>query len=285
MKSLIAKFKFLLVLLIFLSNNSWSSNSSRIIERNLDNSIIKEIENAFLFNEKEQNSIDNNLETYNESKSKIKQEKSKFGFTASGNSVKKVDIDKKTKERVAYYSYINGQYEVALKIYKDLTIKYPADNYPKYCLALTYQKLKQFRKAKVIYFELLKDNPENKEEIVGNLVAALSQENPSRALFLLTKLVNQNPGNGYFLAQKALIFEQMNKIHQAINTMKKATTIEPANIEFKLNLAILYDKNKNFEDALMQYQRVLISYKNGEKNTNIPIHQVVSRIDVVKNLI
>lgn len=266
----------------FFSCNAWSYNSSKIIEKNLDSNIINEIEDAFLFTKNERNSIKNNsiIRSHNP---KNDDSEPRFGFQTDGSD-EKIDIDKKTKERVAYNSYINGQYEVALKIYKDLVAKYPADNYPKYCLALTYQNLKQFKKAKIIYLKLLQDNPNNKQEIIANLITVLSHENPNRALFLLSKLARQNPENGYFLAQKALVFKQINQIDQAINSLQQAINIEPDNIEFQLNLAILFDQNKDFEKALMQYQRVLKSYKN-QGNNNIPINQIVLRIDAVKNLI
>ncbi len=284
MKNLKLKFKLLTIIFLSFANSAWSFSTDDIVQKDLDSNIINEIEDAFLFNESENKTINKYI---NKADYQTKSEDSnpRFGFKTD-NSSQKIDINKKTKERIAYNSYINGQYEVALKIYKDLVAKYPADNYPKYCLALTYQKLKQYKKAKLIYFELLKDNPKNKEEIVANLVTVLSQESPSRALFLLSKLANQNPNNGYFLAQKSLVLEQLERFDEAIIAMKEAIAIEPENIEFQLNLAIIYDQNKNFEEALMQYQRVLKSYNSyGDENGKIPVHQIVARIDIVKNLI
>lgn len=284
MKNLKLKFKLLTIIFLSFANSAWSFSADDIVQKDLDSHIINEIEDAFLFNESENKTINKYINKAN-NQAKSQDSNPRFGFKTD-NSSQEIDIDKKTKERIAYNSYLNGQYEVALKIYKDLVVKYPADNYPKYCLALTYQKLKQYKKAKLIYFELLKDNPKNKEEIVANLVTVLSQESPSRALFLLSKLANQNPNNGYFLAQKSLVLEQLKRLDEAIIAMKEAIAIEPGNIEFQLNLAIIYDQNKNFKEALMQYQRVLKAYNSySDENGKIPIHQIVARIDIVKNLI
>ena len=282
-------FSLLLVLIVFFT--ATKSFASQFEERNLtlDENIAAQIQGSFLYSKKETAIIDNYKNyDFDQDISVNENQGNKYNFVISKSKSKKYDInlDKKTQEKTAYNAYINGQYEIAIKIYKELIKKNPFDTYPKYCLALTYQKLKQYRDAKEIYFKLLTQNPENKEDIVANLMVILSEESPKDAIYHLTKLANQNPDSGYFLAQKALILEKIGNHKMAIQDMKRATLLEPKRADYQFNLAVIYDRSEKYEEALEAYYNVLKEYKSGEEwGYNIPINQVISRIDVVKTFI
>lgn len=271
---------------------STQSHASQFKERNLtlDENIAAQIQGSFLYSKKETAIIDNHKNSYpNQDDGDIDKAKSnKYNFVISKEKKKKynANLSKTTQEKTAYGAYVNGQYEVAIKIYKELITKNPFDNYPKYCLALTYQKLKQYRDAKEIYFKLLTRSPTNKEDIVANLVAILSEESPKDAIYHLTKLANQNPDSGYFLAQKALVLEKIGNHEMAIREMKRATLLEPRRSDYQFNLAVIYDRHEKYEEALEAYYNVLREYKSNENwGYNIPINQVISRIDVVRTFI
>ncbi len=252
-----------------------------------DDNVVSEIEKAFLYSEKEKMAIKTNDDIVKNRKNYPGDEDkaNKFGFEISTPKYK-VDLDKKAQEKLAYNAYINGQYEVAIVLYKKIIADYPLDQDAKYSLAMTYQKLKQYKSAKKIYFDLLKNDANNKEDIVANLVMVLSEESPNEAIFILTKLSRQNPDSGYFLAQKAVILDKMGNNEMAIHTMKEAIMKEPARVDYKFNLAVMYDKCEKFKDALNSYYEVVQGYQTNDSwSRSIPIEQVKSRIQIVKTFI
>tara|TARA_A100001015_G_scaffold217738_1_gene244650 strand:- start:4209 stop:5030 length:822 start_codon:yes stop_codon:yes gene_type:complete len=264
--------------------------SDYLVQKDLPNStdITTQIENAFLFSKKERGAIYHDTMKIRGHKSFVNEPNDDIdrGFAIkSFDSMQEVNLNKKAKEKVAYNSFISGQYEIALKMYRDLAIEYNDDYYIQYSLALTYQTLRQFEQAKSIYFKLLKEKIENNQEITANLLHILSEENPSNALLLLTKLSNQNPKSGYFMSQKAVILEKMGNYDEAIVEMKKATMIEPDRADYRLNLAIMHDKNENFIKALENYRLAVKNSYSRDDNSNIPVEQILSRIEIVKTLI
>ena len=105
----------------------------------------------------------------------------------------KIDKDLREKEKLAYNSVLIGQYEIAIEIYKEILQKEPKNLYAKYSLAVVYQRLNQFKQAKNIYYELLKGDAENKDEVINNIIAILTEESPREAIYMLTRLTIQNP--------------------------------------------------------------------------------------------
>ncbi len=278
----------LFLLLIFISRPCLAYFGGEVKEQDLDlnQNLASEIQNAFLYSKEEVAAINGHKEMLKDAQNISSDTGSnRFNFMTSKPKYE-VDLNKKTKEKIAYNSYINGQYEVAIKIYTQLVEEYPFDNYPKYCLALAYQKLKQYKSAKKIYFDLLKRGASNKEDVVSNLVSILSEESPKEALYLLTKLSSQNPSSGYFLAQKALILAKIGNHELAIQNMKEATQKEPNRVDYKFNLAVIYDQHEKFREALESYYEVVKSYNEDSRwGEDIPINQVISRIDEVKTFI
>lgn len=80
--------------------------------------------------------------------------------------------------------------------------------YAKYSLAVVYQRLSQFKQAKNIYYELLKGEAENKDEIINNIIVILTEESPREAIYMLTRLTIQNPSRHYLFASMALAYEK-----------------------------------------------------------------------------
>ena len=123
--------------------------------------------------------------------------------------VKVVNVDNfeheiKEKENIAYNAALIGQYEVAIQLYKDILKDDPKNSYVKFSLAVAYQNLNQYSQAKTIYNELLSANPDNKQDIISNLLSILVDESPKEAVYFLTRLATQNQSSPYIMAQLAL---------------------------------------------------------------------------------
>jgi tetratricopeptide (TPR) repeat protein len=186
------------------------------------------------------------------------------------------------KQKLAYSASISGQLEVAIALYKQILAVSPKDQYTKFALASTYQRLGQFKQAKALYYELLKPNPVNRDEIISNLLSIIVEESPRDAIYLLTRLATQTPNSDYIMAQTAMAYSNVKNYDQAIYFLNRAIALNPAKNEYKFNLAVLYDKIADYNKALNIYQDVLSNY-NEQEDATIPALQIQKRIIAIKN--
>lgn len=256
------------------------------------NDVISEIEKTLLFDKESRKKID----VYKKSHSK----KSDFvissnglpvpddGFGEDSRSIEIIVVDPKSssfelrkKEKMAYNASLIGQYEVAIQIFKEILRKEPKSQYSRFSLAVIYQQIGQLDKAKALYLGLLKENIENEDEIIGNLLAILIEQSPKDASYLLTRLSVQSPKSSYILAQAAVVYDKLKKYDEVISLLERAVFLDPANIGYIYNLAIAYDKIGKYEEALNKYGRVIDRFSDDDQNL-IPINQVKARINAIR---
>jgi tetratricopeptide (TPR) repeat protein len=174
-----------------------------------------------------------------------------------------------------------GQYEVAIELYKQVIKSEPENLYAKFSLGVVYQKLGQNRQAKTIYYELLKSDAENKEEVVGNLLAILVDESPKDAIYLLSRLTAENPKSSYILAQAAIAYDKEKNYNQAIDLLKRAVICDPNRVDYKYNLAVIYDKTGDYDNAFSLYSEVI--KKSNGSDQSIPLDQIRKRVEFIRN--
>ena len=195
----------------------------------------------------------------------------------------KIDKDVREKERLAYNSVLVGQYEIAIQMYKEILQKEPQNLYAKYSLGVVYQRLSQNKQAKNIYYDLLKGDAENKDEIINNIIAILIEESPREAIYMLNRLTIQNPEKHYLFASMALAYEKISDYNSAIKNYTKALELDYNNIDYCYNLGVLFDQNKEYEKALEMYSMVVKN--NDSSNREIALDSVKRRIEKIKQMI
>ena len=195
----------------------------------------------------------------------------------------KIDKDVREKERLAYNSVLVGQYEIAIQMYKEILQKEPQNLYAKYSLGVVYQRLAQNKQAKNIYYDLLKGDAENKDEIINNIIAILIEESPREAIYMLNRLTIQNPEKHYLFASMALAYEKISDYNSAIKNYTKALELDYNNIDYCYNLGVLFDQNKEYEKALEMYSMVVKN--NDSSNREIALDSVKRRIEKIKQMI
>ena len=268
----------------------------------------------FLSSDKIVQEIERNLLFDNESRSRIKfhqqDEVKKSNFTvgltkedatqlnstnAKSNKENKASVEVfvadekhsyelKEKEKFAYNASLAGQYEVAIALYKEILAKTPENKEVKFALATNYQNLMQYQQAKKIYYQLLKSNPENNQEIVSNLLTIIIEENPRDASYILSKLSVQNPQSAQIIAQGAIAFEKIKDYNQAIYLLKRAIQIDPLKFEYRYNLAILYDLNRHYDQAVSAYLQLIDEIeKSGDVEYAEELEQISSRVAYLQN--
>ena len=194
--------------------------------------IINEIEQSLFFNDINQQNI-NKKDDFQIGQKEENDEENKFDIEIKTSQIK-VNIDARTKEKMAYTAAKSGQYEVAIELYKQVLEVEPENSYAKFSLAIIYQKMSQYSKAKALYGDLLKNNPPNKEEIITNTLAILSKEAPFDALYLMIRLSNQYQNSSYIFAQISLVYENLKDYEKALQYKKKP--LQLTKIELIINI-------------------------------------------------
>ncbi len=248
--------------------------------------VVKQIEKSLLFNKSSREQIDfyqkksakNNQSSDNLPSTKI--DESQFSVIVADS--KKNNLNLREKEQLAYNSSLVGQYEVSVELYGQVIKAEPKNQYAKFALATVYQKIKQNRQAKEIYYELLKDGSDRQDEIIANLLDILIEDAPNDATYLLSRLAAQNPDSPSLMAYSAMAFEKSKKYDQAILMLEKAVTLDPFNVEYKYNLAVIYDKTENFQKASELYSQVV---KDHDGNANISLIDVSKRLEYINKKI
>ena len=250
--------------------------------------IAGEIEKTMLFDEEARSQI--NFYTNDHSKKKSKIAARKISADDEKNEYLDITITKsktdnlsiREKEKLAYNASLIDQNEAAIELYKQVIALEPKNFYAKLAIAISYQKLGQNAQAKKYYYQLLKSDYQDKEVVIGNLLDIMSNESPQESVYLIAKLVRQNPKSSFILASAAMAYEKIGKHDDAIEMFQRAILLEPQRVDYQYNLAIIYDKLAQYENALTFYNKVL-RLDNGEDG-QIPISEIKDRIEYIKAL-
>ncbi len=253
------------------------------------NDIMREVEKTLLFTDDEKSKMELMKEQLNQKSDYTivtgdKDESKNEALEIKANDTKKTtNIDTRIKEKMAYNATLNGQYEVALELYKQVAVDEPYNNYALFSLATIYQKIGQLRQAKATYYQLLQNNPENKEEVISNILSTLAEESPRDALYLLSRLASAHPQSPYILVQTALAYGNVKNYDKASELLRQAIALDPDRLDYKYNLAINYDKAGNYEKAFSAYQEVIRNYRDNKWANAIPLQAVQLRLETIKN--
>ncbi len=149
-----------------------------------------------------------------------------------------------------------GQYEGAVALYKSALLKDPRNRDAMFGIATAYQKGGQKTQARNAYSALLAAYPAY-EPGLNNLLVMASNESPKDALKELDALGARNPNFAAVYAQKAAIYGKMGDNISAKRNLVKALSLEPGNIVYRYNLAILVDKMGEIDVATKLYGQLL----------------------------
>ncbi|MDR2760216.1 MAG: tetratricopeptide repeat protein, partial [Rickettsiales bacterium] len=175
----------------------------------------------------------------------------------------------KTLKDKAYEAIKNKDFEVAALYYRRVLEKDGADNFAKLSLATTYHTMGQYRQAKPLYLELMDVFPRS-EQLVSNLISIMIQESPQETVYLIPGVADKHQDSALIQAQTSIAFAAAGKYPEAIKYIRRALAIVPGNIDFKYNLALFYDFNRNYEEAKRLYNEVLTAdFSNKVRNDSI----------------
>jgi tetratricopeptide (TPR) repeat protein len=194
---------------------------------------------------------------------------------------RKIDKDIILAKNKAYIALQEKQYEVAIHYYKQILEKNGKDVYAKLGLATTYQYLDEYDQAKPYYMDILKSYPED-QQIIANVLSILIEETPYESVFLVSNIANKYPDSPIIQAQASNAQTKVKNFPMAIEYIKKAIVLDDSNIEYRYNLATLYDFNENYKLAV-DYYRDVLKYSNFQSDTNfiLPTSKIEERINYI----
>ncbi len=184
--------------------------------------------------------------------------------SALGFKVKDTDAnDISTLVAHAYKAAISGQSEAALTLYKKALEKEPNNTNILFGIASLYQKLVQYKEAKIHYKKLLAVDPQYKKAL-NNYLVLMSEESPGQALTELKTLEAENHEFSPVQAQIGMIYAQMGDYATAEQYLKRAITLSPEVLQYRYNLAVIYDNMKKYHEAISVYKQIVESDATNE---------------------
>jgi Flp pilus assembly protein TadD len=188
-------------------------------------------------------------------------------------------------KRKAYDAITVGQYEIAVELYKKALRINKDDVYSTLGLATAYQHLGQYVQAKPLYLKVLEVFPAD-QQVMANLIAIVSDEAPYEAVYLLSSIADRNLDSPLIQAQTSIAYSRVKNYEKAIEYIRRAIDIDDSNIEYKYNLAVLYDLSQNYFQARNVYGELIRLYAIRRSDfNNLPIEDIQERANVINSLI
>jgi tetratricopeptide (TPR) repeat protein len=180
--------------------------------------------------------------------------------SAKNQEESKEDPEIAKKRKVPDELLQNGDLHEAILTYQAFLLDYPEDTKAMLGIAKAYQKNQQFKAARDVYVKLLSIDPSNEAAMI-NLIILISEQHPSIALAQLFELEKANPTYAAIPAQIAGIYMQNSEFEEAIKSLKRASTIDSRNTNYKYAIAVCYEYLNFNEEALQIYKDLYRSIK------------------------
>ncbi len=184
-------------------------------------------------------------------------------------------------KRKAFDAMSYNQYEVAVKVYKQILQKDPNDAYANLSLATAYQYLGQYQQAKPLFLQATKDFPTD-QQVAANLLSIVIDESPYEAVYLLSSIADKNKTSPLFQAQASLAYTRVANYNKALEYIEKAIQLDDSNLEYQYNLAVIYDLKGEPARARYLYTQLLSYPDNPDSAYVLPRTEIQERINELK---
>lgn len=164
----------------------------------------------------------------------------------------------------------------ALHIYDLLLRNNPRDRLALLGRAAALQKLDRALLAISAYEDVLAAFPGDEWAMV-NLLGLVSAQTPERALAQLERLQRLNPKTALLPAQIGMVQMAQGNFEMAARSLDRAVALDPENAKYIFNLAVLYDKWGQPQNALRYYRKCL-EMATQNPDGQIPLETVRNRM-------
>ncbi|MCE1164909.1 MAG: tetratricopeptide repeat protein [Bacteroidetes bacterium] len=159
-----------------------------------------------------------------------------------------------------------GDMPLAIKYYEKAADLNPNELSILSSLALAYNSNKQYRESNEAYERALKIDPDN-ALILNNYAYNLSQrgENLNKALDMIKKAVNREPGNSSYLDTMGWIFFMMKDYKNAKEYLERAVSVNGSNAVILEHLGDAYNALKDAQKAVYFWKKALELNKSNKQ--------------------
>ncbi len=185
-------------------------------------------------------------------------------------------IEKKYPENNEVLSLIANNYreqnkcDKAIKVYDKLILQSENDYHYNYLKAICLDKLNKWEDSKKILIKLISENPNDAYALnYLSYSMAIRDEDLIKAKKLITKALEIEKNNGFFLDTLGWIQFKLNDIDKAIRSLQLAIELEPNNSEIIDHLADIYYKIGRKKEAIYEWKRALIGNADAKLKKNI----------------
>jgi tetratricopeptide (TPR) repeat protein len=170
----------------------------------------------------------------------------------------------------AYEALQVGQYESAIKYYNEALEQNPNNKKALFGVATAYHMSKDYEKAKEAYLKIINMDP-NYWPAVNNYIILVTEENPEKSIGRLEELYTRNPDFAAIPAQLGNLYYKKGNAQKAVEYYVSAVRLDPKNVEYRYNLALILEKTSRKEDAAQLYRSLLDDAAQGTKLPENPI--------------
>lgn len=143
----------------------------------------------------------------------------------------------------------------------DLSIAAPPkdeeDAYALLTRAYHWQESGEFGQAQIAYNQVLARDPQNHDALAGEAYLLAHDNKVSSAIAINRRLLALNPHDAAAAANLGQLLQQQGNMDEAILWLNQAARESSGNLQYRLNLATLYDRTHHAAEAMMLYRQIL----------------------------
>ena len=172
-----------------------------------------------------------------------------------------------------------GNSAAAVEMFDQLRAKRPSDSRILMGRAVALQQSGQNMAALSAYEEVLKKNPKDLDALT-NMLGLLRKQSPQLALEKLQELRSTYPANAKITGQLGIVYGDAGQYDKALQYLSEAIAMEPGNISFIFNRAVIYDRKGDRVKAGEAYRQCLALYakQQGAGGQSIPVDMIRNRL-------
>ncbi|XGA08122.1 MAG: tetratricopeptide repeat protein [Wolbachia endosymbiont of Xenopsylla cheopis] len=173
-----------------------------------------------------------------------------------------------------------GSIEIAESFYRQILDKFPKNKGALIGLGNLYYMQKDYQRAHETYLILLKEYPQDTTVILNYFTVVSDYDHD----FALKEMLNLSGDVNFapLYANIGLLYLRANELNNAKDYMISALSLEPENIFYIYNLAIIFDRLSDFKNAAFFYQK-LASLQDKQTTKNIPTQQISNRLKFINS--
>ncbi len=183
----------------------------------------------------------------------------------------------------AYNALVRGNYDDAILNYEKVLETDVSNEDAMFGLATVLHKKGELEAARTWYMNVLDVNHKNMQAL-NNLLVLISQISPAEALKELNKLERSNPEYAVIPAQKGFIYMQEKRYNEAARELKRATLLDPSNLDYRYNFALLAEYLGSYEVANKIYKVILNEGMKGHR-TPVSKNEIINRMEDIASKI